>query len=313
MALRDSMLTDLPFTVIELDQLIKTAPLRYKEYLIPKKTPGEFRTIAQPTPEVKLLQRWLMSVVLKDFEIHGAATAYRKGRGLAENARPHLKSRFMLKLDFQNFFPSIVSSDLVNYLKVLGWKNPDDLKLLENLLFKFNRRKKRLELSIGAPSSPMVSNFLLFSFDATVDEYCREREIVYTRYADDLTFSTNRPNTLRACQAFVVDTLANTESPLLRLNNTKVVETSKKYGRRVTGLTLTSDNRISIGRNKKRELRVLIYRHTKKLLTPDELETLRGYLAFLKSVEPEHLERLCQSFGEATMSSLLPSCAGYRK
>ncbi|MGN6578490.1 MAG: retron St85 family RNA-directed DNA polymerase [Bordetella sp.] len=306
MALRDSILTDLPFTPSELNRLVKTAPLRYKEYFIPKKTPGEFRAIAQPTPEIKLLQRWLMSSVLKEFKIHGAATAYRKGHGLADNARPHLHNRFMLKLDFQNFFPSIKMDDLMRYLTNVGWENPDDMDLLGRVLFKFNRRKKCLELSIGAPSSPMVSNFLLFSFDTLIEDYCLEHDITYTRYADDLTFSTNSPNVLRDCKTFVAETLANIESPHLSLNGNKVVETSKKHGRRVTGLIITSDNRISIGRDKKRELRVLIHRHMQQLLTPDEFQSLKGYLAFLKSVEPEHLERLRASFGDDTMRSLLP-------
>lgn len=306
MALRDSILADLPFTSNELARLVETAPLRYKEYSIPKKAPGEFRPIAQPSPEVKLLQRWLMNEVLKDFKVHDAATAYRKGHGLADNVRPHLRNRFMLKLDFQNFFPSIISTDLTRYLLACGWRNADDLRLLGNVLFKFNRKKKRFELAIGAPSSPMVSNFLLFSLDTAIDEYCKVREIAYTRYADDVTFSTNHPDILRDCKAFIVDTLANTDSPLLRLNDAKVVETSKKHGRRVTGLTITSDGHISVGRDKKRELRVLIHRHAQKLLSAEEVEALRGYLAFLKSVEPEHLDRLRRSFGEDVLRPLLP-------
>lgn len=306
MALRETMMGDLPFTASELARLIETAPLRYKEYLIPKKKPGEFRPIAQPSPEIKLLQRWLMSDVLKSFKVHGAATAYRKGRGLADNARPHVRNRFMLKLDFQNFFPSIVSTDLERYLIAEGWRDSDDIKLLANVLFKFNRTKKRRELSIGAPSSPMVSNFLLFTLDATIDAYCTEREIAYTRYADDLTFSTNQPNILRSCKDFIRETLANTESPFLRLNDAKTVETSKKHGRRVTGLVLTAENRISIGRDKKRQIRAQVYRYTQDLLTADEIEALKGYLAFLHSVEPEHLDRLRSSFGSDAIRLLLP-------
>ncbi|MFP3499212.1 reverse transcriptase domain-containing protein, partial [Pseudomonas sp. SIMBA_059] len=90
------------------------------EYGIPKKNSDQLRPISQPTPEVKLIQRWLMDEVLKDFKIHHAATAYRKGYQLVDNVRPHVKNRFMLKLDFRNFFPSIISNDFSDYLTKAG-------------------------------------------------------------------------------------------------------------------------------------------------------------------------------------------------
>ncbi|WP_081069637.1 retron St85 family RNA-directed DNA polymerase [Burkholderia stagnalis] len=306
MALRDLILDSLPFTSDELSRLVETAPLRYKEYEIPKKNSDEKRPIAQPTPEVKLVQRWLMDEVLKDFKIHRAATAYRKGCQLVDNVRPHANNRFMLKLDFRNFFPSIISRDFEKYLIKSGWRDKDDIFLLCNVIFKFNRRRKLLELSIGAPSSPMVSNFLMFEIDREIYRYCKDNEIAYTRYADDLTFSTDRPEILRDCKEFVVDVLDNTDSPMLRLNSNKIVETSVKRGRRVTGLGITSDNRISIGRDKKRELRLLIYRHIRGYLNSDESEALMGYLAFLKSVEPEHIQRLQNSFDDDRLGGLLP-------
>ncbi|WP_321955655.1 retron St85 family RNA-directed DNA polymerase [Burkholderia cenocepacia] len=306
MALKDLMLESLPFTSTELDRLIETAPLRYKEYEIPKKNSDDKRPIAQPTPEVKLMQRWLMDEVLRKFKIHHAATAYRKGIQLVDNVRPHANNRFMLKLDFRNFFPSIISKDFTSYLVKSGWRNKDDIHLLCNILFKFNRRRKLLELSIGAPSSPMVSNFLMFDIDQEIYRYCKDNEITYTRYADDLTFSTNRTEILRGCKDFVVDVLDNTDSPLLRLNTDKIVETSVKRGRRVTGLGITSDNKVSIGREKKRELRLDIYRYINGYLSATESEALRGYLAFLKSVEPEHIQRLQKSFDDARLGGLLP-------
>src|ERR1035441_9381707 len=98
----------LPLSQDELLKLIRSSPMRYKVYTIPKRTPGQFRTIAQPAREVKILQRWAMSNFLSHFPVDPAAVAYRIGKNIADNAPPHARSRFLLKLDFKDFFPSII-------------------------------------------------------------------------------------------------------------------------------------------------------------------------------------------------------------
>src|SRR2546426_957415 len=95
----------------ELRILIDSAPHRYKVYQIPKRAPGQFRTIAQPAKEVKALQYWVMKHVLSQFEVHPAATAYRKDLSILHNARPHTRGRFLLKMDFKDFFPSLRAYD----------------------------------------------------------------------------------------------------------------------------------------------------------------------------------------------------------
>src|ERR1035438_9218023 len=91
------LLTSLGIAVLlphdELMGLIRSAPHRYKVYSIPKRTPGQFRTIAQPAKEVKALQYWVMKSVLSKFEIHPSATGYREGRSIADNARPQAHFR----------------------------------------------------------------------------------------------------------------------------------------------------------------------------------------------------------------------------
>ena len=101
----------------ELLPLIRSAPHRYKVFKIPKRKKGEFRTIAQPAKEVKTLQYWVMQHVLSQFDVHPAATAYKKGMSIAHNARPHTRGRYLLKLDFNDFFPSIKARDFRLFLR----------------------------------------------------------------------------------------------------------------------------------------------------------------------------------------------------
>ena len=116
-----SLLRNLGLAVLlpqeELLRLIRSAPHRYKVFKIAKRKEGEFRTIAQPAKEVKALQYWVMRYVLSQFDVHPAATAYKKGVSIAHNARPHTRGRYLLKLDFSDFFPSIKARDFELFLK----------------------------------------------------------------------------------------------------------------------------------------------------------------------------------------------------
>ena len=89
----------------ELLRLINSAPHRYKVFKIPKRKEGEFRTIAQPAKEVKALQYWVMRHVLSQFDVHPAATAYRKGLSIADNARPHTARSVSAEARFQRLLP----------------------------------------------------------------------------------------------------------------------------------------------------------------------------------------------------------------
>lgn len=306
MQLKQRLLDALPFSKSELNLLVETAPFRYKEYQIPKREKGKFRNIAQPTPEIKLLQTWLIENIFSHFRVHSVAKAYKKKTGLVDNVEPHKNNRFLLKIDFENFFPSITAE---RFKKFLGNENfsEQDIVLLCNVFFKHDRATRSLRLAIGAPSSPTLSNILLYPLDEAIDSKCREMGITYTRYADDLSFSTNEPNQLEKLER-LLPILINEASPVdLVINAEKTVHTSKKHGRRITGLVITSKNEISIGRERKRLLRSQIYRFLNGMLAPEEKDSVRGYLAFLNSVEPAQITRLKKYYGENIIDNLMSS------
>ena len=99
--------------------------------------------------------------------------------------------------------------------------------------------------------------------------------------------------------------LQERSSPKLIINEKKTVFTSRKRRRVATGIVLTSDGHLSIGRDKKREIRTLIYLYSTNKLSPDKVSYLRGYLAFASSVEPEFIARVRQKFGENTIRQVM--------
>jgi len=203
----------------ELRLLIESAPHRYKVYAIPKRTPGQVRVIAQPAKEVKALQYWVMKHVLSQFELHRSATAYREKLSILDNALPHASGRYLLKMDFKDFFPSLRAEDFRIFLKRrASVLDANEIGALCSILFWMPKdRTPDLCLSIGAPSSPTLSNILMADFDRQVTSFCNARNVVYTRYADDLSFSAATSDRLQVVEKAIIGWCSRSKSPQLSI------------------------------------------------------------------------------------------------
>ena len=297
MNLFQKMLDELPFSPDELSDLVNTAQYRYKVYKIPKRQSGQFRTIAQPSPEIKLIQRWLINTVLSKLPIHKAATAYRKNISIANHAEAHAQKRFLLKMDFKDYFPSISAIDVRKYLTEIGKFSVENARLISLLVCWRDKEKNRLCLSIGAPSSPFLSNAILFTFDKQINELLKGRKIIYTRYADDLAFSTNKKEHLFDVADLVKGLCVDLEYPKLKVNDDKTILVSRAFKRVLVGLTLTPEGKVSLGREKKRRLRCELYRYSLGSVDSELIPKLRGELAFAWSVEKSFIDSLLKQFG----------------
>lgn len=283
--------------------IVLTASYRYKTYRIRKRTHGE-RVIDHPTPDLKFLQRWLNRNIFESLPVHQKAFAYRRGIGIADNAKVHATNNYLLKIDFADFFPSLKESDVrlvveQHTAELLPTLTENDINTILHIVCKHGT------LTIGAPSSPILSNAILFDFDCFVADLCQANQVAYTRYADDLFLSTNQPNKLADILEAIRADIRNRASPRLTINENKTVFTSKKRRRVAAGLVLTSDGGLSIGRDKKRSIRTLIHLYSTGMLPPDDVSYLQGYLAFVKSVEPDFLERVRRKYGDETIKDLL--------
>jgi RNA-directed DNA polymerase len=282
----------------ELMKLIRSAPRRYKVYRIPKRAPNQFRVIAQPAREVKALQYWVIENVLEQFPVHPSATGYRKGLNIADNAGPHVHSDFLLKLDFKDFFPSLKARDfqLLADSSRIAFER-DEIEALLQILFWKPKGTNDLRLSIGAPSSPLLSNILMEGFDRTIAATCARIGVVYTRYADDLSFSARRSSTLQEIEQMVVALCQSLRSPALTINPDKTARVSKRQSRRVTGLVLSNERTVSLGRERKRNLRAAVHNYFNRGLSEQERAKLTGDLAYVNSVEASFLARLSRRYG----------------
>lgn len=301
----DTILQHFPLSRDEIAHLIHTAPSRYKVHEIEKRNGRGKRVIAQPTAEIKLLQRFLLQKFVSNLPVSGAAIAYRAGHGIIDHASVHAKNKYLLKLDFKDFFPSIRAGDFVKHLYKYSDLKTEDAKALSRLFFWRPKGQRALFLSIGAPSSPTISNTLMFDFDMKLIEFCVKNGITYTRYADDLALSTDHPYVLAEAHKFVVTLCESIRSPKLLLNDTKTVFTSKKHHRQLTGLTLSNNGKASIGRNKKREIRAMAHHYKLGKLKPEDLSRLRGWLAFTMSIDKAFVKTIEELIGSDRFSQLM--------
>lgn len=231
---------------LDLEYVMKvavTATHRYKSYEIRKRT-GGMRTIHHPSRELKLLQGWLMDSVFVHLPIHKAAFAYRRGVSIRNNAAVHVSQNYLLKIDFKDFFPSIKETDISRILESKSLARAGVELSAQDLHFIRRIVCREGALTIGAPSSPILSNAVMYEFDVYWSGESEGINVRYSRYADDVYFSTDRPGVLSDILERVRADLVLRQSPKLTINDAKTVFTSRKRRRLVTGLILTSDKQV---------------------------------------------------------------------
>lgn len=287
-----------------------TAPHRYKVYDIPKRSGNGTRTIAHPAKQLKFVQRLVLSELEKLSEPHESAFAYIKKISIKDNAQEHVKNPFLLKMDFKDFFPSITPELMFQEYQRLGIVfNENESDFLSNILFFKLRRNSKLKLSIGAPSSPFISNLIMYHFDSIISEYCKANKIKYTRYADDLTFSSSLKNCLFLVPDKVAHILKEEGYKSILINRDKTIFSSKRHNRHVTGITLSNDGKLSIGRNKKRDLSAAVHSFSIGKFESDNIEKLKGWLSFAFFIEPDFKSRLTKKYGDDVLIRLFDSSA----
>lgn len=283
--------------------LASTASKRYKLYYIPKRRGGH-RLIEHPSRELKAIQRWINKYLFRRFPIHENATAYKKGACIRKNAEAHARTLFTLRLDFANFFPSFSVADIRRFLET---RNVDlDLGLSEaDMQFVSAIATRNGSLTIGSPSSPVVTNVMMYDFDNTISDLTMRNELVYTRYADDLFVSAKRPNAFAGIEAEINAVATNYQHVTLSINVQKTAYLSKRYRRTVTGLVITPDQKVSIGRDRKREIKSLIYHYSKGDLEGAEVSRLQGLVAFAMDAEVQFFQSLKDKYGAEVVARIL--------
>lgn len=263
----------------------------YKSFEIPKKAGGT-RVIDSPNKQLKRIQRQLGK---KIYDIHknyidqkriasNISHGFETGKGIITNARIHKNKKYLLNIDIANFFSSI------NFGRVQGYFNKSQefmfSKEVSTIISQLVCYEKKLPQ--GAPTSPIISNLIFNIVDLRILSLAKKYKLSYTRYADDMSFSTNN----RAFQTDYIEFIQ--ELKVLLKNSGFDINESKTrleyYSSRqeVTGLTV--NKKINARRKYIKQTRAMV----DQLLKTDSFkidgvigteEQLEGRLAFINQLD----------------------------
>lgn len=149
---------------------------------------GKTRIIDAPDKRLKQLQGKIAPLLDKLYRVRNPVHGFVVGKSVKTNALAHLRKRFVLNIDLKDFFPSITEKRVIGVLESLGISNR--VAAIIARLCCHNAR-----LPQGAPTSPVLSNMICFRLDKELLAVAKDMSCIYTRYADDITFSSHRPMT----------------------------------------------------------------------------------------------------------------------
>lgn len=233
---------------------------RYDEFTIARRSGGEPRLISAPIKPIKDVQRSLASHLALAYEPRPNVHGYVMGRGPATNASTHQRQRVVLRVDLKDFFPSIHFGRVRGLFRGHPFNYPDDVaQLLAHICC------YRGALPQGAPTSPVISNFISRGLDTALTKLAATERSYYTRYADDLCFSTRRADFTDNLVDYDGEGRPVASSHLcavvtgqgFEINHAKTRLMRYSQRQRVTGLIV--NERVNVSRDYVRELRMLLH------------------------------------------------------
>lgn len=244
----------LSIPIDELEELINFP--KYRHYAIKKKKGGE-RQVFEPSLRLKKIQKKLNYFLqayylwVKPKQVHGFVINpiyLDKQCNIVENARPHVSKKHVLNLDLKDFFPNITAKQVKQVFTSHFFDLNQQVANALTLLTTYNGF-----LPAGAPTSPVISNFVCDQLDTDLILFAETNGMAYTRYADDLTFSSNNKITTE-----LVDAIKNiiTQNHFL-VNEKKVYQKTSNRKQTVTGITV--NQKVNVDRKLLKKIRAMLH------------------------------------------------------
>ncbi|OCR00713.1 RNA-dependent DNA polymerase [Oscillatoriales cyanobacterium USR001] len=273
----------------------------YIRFKIPKKTGGD-RLISAPMPRLKKVQHWLLTNILEKMALHTAAHGFRTQHSIVTNAQPHVQAEVIINFDLKDFFPSI------SYQRVKGLFQSFGYSEIAATIFGLLCTEPEIEeveidgktyfvaltnrhLPQGSPASPAITNLLCRRLDKRLTQMAEDLGFVYTRYADDLTFSASGNSLRHICNILKrTESIVNHEG--FKINEQKTRILRKNRQQEVTGIVV--NEKISLSKKELKRFRATLYQIEKDGPegkrwgnSADVIASIQGFANFVAMVNPE--------------------------
>ncbi|MDQ0033738.1 retron-type reverse transcriptase [Variovorax boronicumulans] len=297
-----AMLTEVDYGLLR--NFVNRSVKPYETFRIRKRAgpDGKKRTrlICAPTANLMKVQRWIAKNILGKSTPHEASVAFAPDSKLYEAAEHHCRSRWLIKLDVANFFESIPESAAYRVFRRLGFERlisfemarictrvaeghhrPEKWKGRNNSAHPFVIAEYRQEfqghLPQGAPTSPMLANLACVRMDRRIAEIAATEGLEYTRYADDMTFSTSSKAFTRARAATFIGKVYQEMGRAGLAPNTSKTTVVNPAGRKIVLGLLVDGAAPKLTRQFKAMLRQHIYYLTRSDVGPVKHARARGF------------------------------------
>lgn len=270
---------------------VKKPDSYYTTFEIPKRN-GETRTICAPSGDLKILQVKLSNILWlyqkSIWEEKGikpnVSHAFEKEKSIITNARIHRNKRFVLNLDLENFFDCFHFGRVQGYFEKNNYfKLPHDVAVILAQLTCYQGR-----LPQGAPSSPIITNLICQSLDTYLLRVAKKYKLDYTRYADDLTFSTDDRHFVENQEEFLAEANAAIKRAGFSINEKKTRLQFKDSRQEVTGLIVNKKLNVNHSYvHKTRAMAHQLYTTGEYLIdgVPGTLKQLEGRFSFIDQLD----------------------------
>jgi RNA-directed DNA polymerase len=272
----------------------------YINFQIPKKT-GGFRHISAPMPRLKAAQIWILENILNKVAVHENAHGFLAGKNIVSNAEKHIGAEVVVNFDLENFFPSITYKRVKGIFRSFGYSGavatvlalictaPDTEEIELDGVTYFVANGER-HLPQGSPASPAISNIASRRLDKSLSKIAADHDFKYTRYADDLTFSSKNKEADCGKLMRQIRFIVEKQGFVVNENKTRILRKGRQQ--EVTGIVV--NDKISIDRKTLRRFRAVLHQAKTKGLdglrwgnSPDLIAALKGYANFVLMVDKE--------------------------
>jgi RNA-directed DNA polymerase len=285
----------------------------YTRFTIPKRGGGGEREICAPKPQLRWVQRRILDLILAKVLTHDAAHGFVPGRSTVTNAALHTGAKVIVKFDLTDFFPTIHYYRVVGLFARLGYgvgntrfAARDDSKQVAPTLARLccytpEPSSGRAALPQGAPTSPAISNLVCRRLDARLRGLATRNGAVYSRYADDLTFSFKEPDAVPLGRfRWWVDQVCHQEGFFVNEGKFRVIRSSQRQV--VTGIVVNEE--LHVPREARRRFRAVLHNCRKHGVASQARgherfgDYLRGFASYVHMVDPDEGAELLRQVEE---------------
>ena len=276
----------------------------YRVFFIPKRN-GSSRIIHSPCDSLRWIQGLIKACILDPAPVHSeCVSAFRAGRSILHHAMQHAGKAVVIKMDLQDFFPSVTFPKVEQVFRKLGFAGAVARQL--TLLTTTNLREGRempeeippetqglsrqetwRALPQGSPTSPQLANMAAARLDLRLIGLCKSFGFHYSRYADDLTFSSPESKAKASTMIRAVQQIVETSGFWVNAEKTRIMRATSTQ--KVTGLIVGS-GQPRVPRKVMRKVRAMVHQ-SKTKNSFQEHNRLRGYLSFIKMINEDQFSK----------------------